>query len=286
MRSADPPSFADPNVRQHDAPADRPDRGKRRQHQQQQQQLRQVDAGQSSVWAVIPVAGRASRMAPIHRGGPKALLRIGTGTILDRLVAHLEGSVTDICLVVDKTDGLIPRTLGSMCRGIRLHYVLQPEPLGVGDAVLRSVGRVSGTFVTVMGDVFYDRNLDDHVNAWRRSGAEGAVLVEPIERPPREPIGLVETNEGFVTSLEKGREDWKHRLGLAGLAILPETAFEAAGEIRPASSGEIELESVIEWLMTRREMRFVALPYEGWRRNINTEADLVAAHARIGTSFA
>lgn len=232
------------------------------------------------MWSVIPVAGRASRLAHVARGRPKALLEVGDRSILDWLLCRLAAAVTDVCLVVDDLESKIPRTMGRERHGVQLHYALQPAPLGVGDAVLRAASHVTGPFVVVMGDVFYDRPLDSYVRAWRRSGADGAVLVEALCERPAHPVGLAEVQGGFVSAIEKAAFTGQARYGVCGMAILPEVVFEAAGTLRPAPRGEVELEDIIGWLIREREARFLALPYHGWRRNINTPVDLALVRAK------
>jgi dTDP-glucose pyrophosphorylase len=207
---------------------------------------------------------------------------VGGRPVLDWLLDRLCGTVSDACLIVDRLDGSIPRTFGTKRQGIRLHYALQPEPLGVGDAVLRAAGIFGGPFAVVMGDVYYDQPLHGYIDAWRRSGADGAVLTEPLQTTPTDPVGLVRVSRGWVQSIVKATTTVGASHQLCGMSILPESAFTAADRIRKSSgTGEIELESIVTWLIEERAARFVSIRYQGWRRNINTLEDLEFVRAKV-----
>jgi dTDP-glucose pyrophosphorylase len=182
-------------------------------------------------------------------------------------------TVSDACLVVDRLDGPIAQRFGRARWGIRLHYVLQSPPLGVGDAVLRARDHVTEPFVVVMGDVFYSDSLEHYVEAWRSSGAEGAVLTEKAVDEVHDPVGIVHLEGPYVRSIEKTHAD-PPALRVCGMAVLPEAAFDAAVDLPEGSGKELELEEIISWLIRERDARFLALPYSGWRRNINTAVDL------------
>lgn len=233
------------------------------------------------MWAVIPAAGRASRLHSVTGGRPKALLEVGGLTLLDWLLLRLAGTVTDVCLVVDDLGGPIARSVGSERHGIRVHFAVQPSPKGVGDAVLRAADRVDAAFLTVMGDVYYDQDLRAHIDAWRRSDAQGAVLIQRYAEPPSQPMGLVKLEGDLVIGAKKTIPRGRGLSGVCGAAILPETVFEAATSVEASNSAELELEDLISWLIRERGARFLALPYRGWRRNINTAEDLAIVQAEL-----
>ena len=80
----------------------------------------------------------------------------------------------------------------------------------------------------------------------------------------------------ITKSVEVAPGDWR----VCGLTILPSEAFEASGCIRPGEGGALEVEDGVAWLMSNRNAEFLAIPYSGWRRNINTASDLQVVRAR------
>jgi dTDP-glucose pyrophosphorylase len=235
------------------------------------------------MWAVVPVAGRATRLSSLTRCEPKALLEVEGRPILDRVLESLADTVSDACLIVDRLDSPIAQRFGRARWGIRLHYALQSSPLGVGEAVLRARDHVTGPFVVVMGDVYYSDSLGHYVEAWRSSGAEGAVLTERVGEEAPDPVGIVHPKGAFVRSIEKTHAD-PLALCICGMAVLPEAAFDSTVGQPEGSQEELELEEIISWLIRERGARFLILPYKGWRRNINTPADMASVRRWLATA--
>ena len=107
-------------------------------------------------WAVIPVAGHGRRMQPAAAVVPKALLPVGTWPMLHwTLDEAIAASIPGIILVVGPEQQLIREylkgaleaarcshdtDLARLGRGLRdreVRWIEQPEPVGVGDALVR-----------------------------------------------------------------------------------------------------------------------------------------------------
>lgn len=236
------------------------------------------------MWCVIPAAGRGTRLEPLTLDRPKPLLEVGGRSILSWLLDRLRPAVDRACLVVSERAGAVREALGDRHAGIDLRYAVQERRLGVGDAILRAEPNVSGPFAVAMGDAWYDRSLSPCLDAWRASGADGAVIVESVVEPPGDPIGLVRAPGGRVTEIRKDVHRGEEDLRVAGAAVLPAGAFrvlaEAREEVLAAGTGEVELEAAVTRLLAEG-VTFAAIPSSGWRRNINTPADLEAVEARI-----
>jgi dTDP-glucose pyrophosphorylase len=187
-----------------------------------------------------------------------------------------------VYLVIPEGDETISRFLGDEWAGSPLRYARQPEPRGVGDAILRVQGLTSAhARLVVMGDVFFERSLAPQVRRWKRTGNDGAVLVEPIRRSHSAAVGIAKLKAGQLESVTKRVPTPRDRHRVAGMAILPGEIEQASGQLSPVEeTGEIELEQLIRWLMGRGST-FAALSYAGWRRNLNTPEDLEAVGRRI-----
>jgi dTDP-glucose pyrophosphorylase len=230
-------------------------------------------------WCVIPAAGRARRLGGQAAGRPKTLMRVGGRTLLERLVGGLAPEVGGVCVVVGTgAESLSVRAY----LDLPMRSVVQSEPKGVADAIASAEGLIDGPFVVVMGDNFYERPVAPYVAWWRRSGLSGAVLVEDVTDFPSEPAGFVRIRGREVAAIWKGAATAGDRplRRVAGMLILPHAAFRVCRELAPAQvTGELEVEDLTSRLLVDGH-RFLALPYRGWRRNINTPKDvrLVEAH--------
>lgn len=236
----------------------------------------------SPMWCVVPVAGRGTRLGAELAGGSKALLEVGGRSLLDRLLERLAPSVVNFCLVVDGLDTPIRQAVGQVAHATPVHYAVQARPRGLADAVAQAAPLVTGPFLVAMGDSYYEGSLTPCVDAWRRSRFPGGILVEPaISAHEDDPVGLVEVVGDRVKSAFKaplrGRTDL---LRIAGLLMLPEVALGVCREMCRTATDEVELEDVVTRLL-RGGVRFQATPYPGWRRNVNTPADLAAVRRRL-----
>jgi dTDP-glucose pyrophosphorylase len=248
---------------------------------------RPVPRGQAAAdarpWCVIPAAGRASRLGGQTAGRSKTLMLIEGQTLLERLLEGLAPEIAGACVVLGPETGSLP---ASARFDLPVRSVVQPEPRGVADAIARAEGHVDGPFVVVMGDTFYERPLAPYVARWRRSGLAGAVLVEKVIDRPSEPAGFVEVRGREVGAIWKGAPtpDDPSLRRVAGMLILPHAAFRACQDVAPAdATGELEVEDLTRLLLAEG-YRFLALPYRGWRRNINTPRDVRRVEAHLGSA--
>ena len=202
------------------------------------------------------------------------------GCVREQALDRLAAPFTDVC-IVSAPDGVeLIRRLGDRHGELSLHYVVQPEAAGVADAVGWASGLVRGLFLVLMGDCYYDNDVSDFERLWRVGDEHGAVLVEPAAHSGGQPMGLVRVRDRRVTEIFKapwaGETEWR----VCGAYLFPESFFPALAATPAAASGEYELEDVVTRLM-ESGITFGAIPYHGWRRNINTADDLAAVELRL-----
>lgn len=182
--------------------------------------------------AVIPAAGYGTRVSPASRAVPKELfpipIRIGyrklylvpaLQIILQQLyeagidsfyiiVNHYKKTIIEGYLRPDYNylytligngklgeASLLNKFYGILDR-IRISYIIQERPLGVGDAIYRSRDHVEGQFMIHMGDDLiisshneYLRMIKEHT----RLGSDATILVQMVDNPRQ--YGVVEGDE-------------------------------------------------------------------------------------------
>ncbi|HWD00027.1 MAG TPA: nucleotidyltransferase family protein [Candidatus Sulfopaludibacter sp.] len=99
------------------------------------------------MWGIIPAAGKGSRIQPLAFS--KELLPVGARgegeqrrprAVSDYLVERLvKGGATRICFVISPTKSDILGYYGGGAHGVPICYCVQPEPLGLCDAIFRAL---------------------------------------------------------------------------------------------------------------------------------------------------
>lgn len=98
------------------------------------------------MWGIIPAAGKGSRIQPLAFS--KELLPVGERTeagehrpraVSDYLVERLViGGATRLCFVISPGKSDILEYYGGAAYGVPICYCVQPEPLGLCDAIFRA----------------------------------------------------------------------------------------------------------------------------------------------------
>lgn len=143
------------------------------------------------MWGIVPAAGIGSRIQPLAFS--KELLpvggRISEGTERPKAVSEyvvermLQAGADRICFVISPGKSDIVKYFGSGIGAAQVCYVVQPEPLGLCDAIFRALPLVAADEPALVG-------LPDTVwfpeDGYSRLGAAGlSFLLFPVDRPER-----------------------------------------------------------------------------------------------------
>jgi len=111
------------------------------------------------MWGIIPAAGRGSRIQPLAFS--KELLPVGARShggerrpraVSDYLVERMvRGGVTRLCFVISPAKSDILQYYGGEAYETPICYCVQPQPLGLCDAVFRALSLVDGDEPVVIG---------------------------------------------------------------------------------------------------------------------------------------
>ena len=87
--------------------------------------------------AIIPTAGRGTRLYPVTEAVPKELLPIGSVPMLHRAIAELmRAEVQQIAIVVNPGKSIIQEYIDGLRFDCQIEYFVQETPRGVADAIL------------------------------------------------------------------------------------------------------------------------------------------------------
>ncbi|GBD11075.1 UTP--glucose-1-phosphate uridylyltransferase [bacterium HR23] len=149
--------------------------------------------------AVILVGGEGTRLRPLTYTRPKSMLPVLNRPFLEHMLAHLrQAGVDEVFLALHYLPDAIRSHFGDgQGWGLRLHYSVEPFPLGTAGPLRLVAERLHSTFIVCNGDIFTDLDIGEAVAFHRRHRAVATIVLTPVEDPS--PFGMVETTpEGRV----------------------------------------------------------------------------------------
>ena len=245
--------------------------------------------------AVVPVAGRGTRLRPATRALPKEMLPVGGRPVVQHVVEELAASGIDRVLFVTAPgkEAIEEHFVGETA-GVTFASVTQRVPLGLGHAVLQAEGHVGdGCFAVALGDSIL--GMGEHPPVIAQLGAaleqHGAVCAIAVRDVPRAHTGrygiVVADGDGTVARVSAIVEkphpiDAPSTLAVSARYVMTPAIFTALREIGAGPTGELELTDAIAALVAAGEpvvaLRLGSIP----RHDIGTHE----GYARAFLSFA
>lgn len=108
--------------------------------------------------AIILVAGRGTRMAPLTDNVPKPMLEVLGKNLIEWKLEALPKEITKIILVVGYKKEVIQDYFGSSWRGIPIVYIEQVVLDGTGGAIKLCESYITNKALILMGDDIYNKD--------------------------------------------------------------------------------------------------------------------------------
>jgi len=148
--------------------------------------------------AVILVGGEGTRLRPLTYDIPKSMLPIMEKPFMEHLLNLLRKH--GICEVIFaagyKSQVFIDHFSDGSSWGMKLHHIIEDNPLGTAGGVKNAESFIDDTFLVFNGDILTDMDLAALVDAHRKKKAFGTIALTPVENP---------TIYGVVETMEDGR---------------------------------------------------------------------------------
>jgi UTP--glucose-1-phosphate uridylyltransferase len=209
--------------------------------------------------AVVPVAGLATRLRPLSLGVPKGLLPIATKPVVQHVVDELAAcGIERVVLVTGRGRGAFAAHF-SGAAGPEVVCAEQPQPLGLGDAILRAAPQLGDEpFAIALGDALLGRGeparVIERLTAAVEGGASTAVAVEEVAPADTNRYGIVAPGgEGdpfpVAAVVEKpAPAAAPSRLAIAGRYAATSALLDALRATPPDASGEVQLADALSAL--------------------------------------
>jgi UTP--glucose-1-phosphate uridylyltransferase len=275
--------------------------------------------------AVFPVAGLGSRFLPATKASPKEMLPVVDKPLIQYAVEEAAAAgITDMIFITGRNKraiedhfdkayeiesdlqakgkrALLEVVQGVLPPGCRCIYIRQPEPLGLGHAVLCAQPVVGDEpFAVLLADDLIDADPPVMAQMAARHAAEGCSILGVMEVPREQTAsyGIVSPERAGAelsavrALVEKPKpESAPSTLAVVGRYVLAPRIFERLAAVQPGSGGEIQLTDAIAALLA--EERVMAYRFSGRRYDCGSKlgylqatVELALKHAEVGAGFA
>jgi len=207
--------------------------------------------------AVIPAAGKGTRLLPLTRTVPKEMLPLGRKPVLHHIVDELlAAGLEQILFVISADKNCIPRYFDDGCG--RFFSVVQDSQIGLADAVSKAEDFAAGEPVAVaLGDSVISSGEPTHVtkrllDAYQSLDAGCVIAVEEVPETDAPRYGIVKpkTDVSDLFEIEDLIEkppvhELPSNLAIAGRYVLSPEMFELIRRVEPGAGGELQLTDAI-----------------------------------------
>jgi mannose-1-phosphate guanylyltransferase len=230
--------------------------------------------------AILLAGGQGTRLRPLTLNTPKPVVPIFDRPFLTYQIDLLKQvpEIDEVVLSLNYQPEAISAVFGDgSALGIKIRYVVEPEPLGTGGGIKFASRGIDGTLVVFNGDVLTEIDLAAVIRMHRDRHALATIVLTPVENPSA--FGLVETDgeqniRGFIEKPEPAQIT-TNRIN-AGIYVLETSTFD---RIPDGVSWSIERKyfpSLIE-----RGETFLAYDYPGYWIDIGTPEKYLQVHRDI-----
>ncbi|MCF7805637.1 MAG: NTP transferase domain-containing protein [Candidatus Marinimicrobia bacterium] len=201
--------------------------------------------------AIIPAAGRGTRLRPHTHTLPKVLLNVAGKPIIGHIIEGLQKDGIDELTVIigyqgNKVSDYIDSTFD-----LPTKYVWQEERKGLGHAVGMGLEDSDEPALILLGDTIFDADFSDILEV------DGTTIgVTEVEDPRR--FGVVEVENDYVSGLVEKPDDPPSNLALVGIYKIAsqrqlKAAIDEIVEKNITTKGEYQLTDALQVMIDHGE---------------------------------
>ncbi|SMC53676.1 glucose-1-phosphate thymidylyltransferase RfbA [Primorskyibacter flagellatus] len=199
---------------------------------------------------IILAGGSGTRLYPITIGVSKQLMPIyDKPMIYYPLSVLMLAGIREIAMITTPQDqDQFKRVLGDGSQwGIKLTYVVQPDPGGLAQAYTLTEDFLDGApSCMVLGDnIFFGHGLPELLEEADAKTEGGTVFGYHVADPERYGVVAMD-DQGNVTEIIEKPEVPPSSYAVTGLYFLDGKASERAHQVKPSARGEVEITSLLE----------------------------------------
>jgi len=234
--------------------------------------------------AVIPLAGKGTRLRPHTHHTPKPLLKVAGKPVLAYILDDLvELGVEEIVFIVGHLRGTVEEWISSEYPDLTAHYVVQEVQDGTAGAIALAEPFVDEDVLII----FADAVLEVDYGLTATLGQEYGAVIWAKEVEDYQRYGVIVTNDdGTMKTIVEKPSEPVSRLANIGLYYIRdhELLFEGVRHtlgVDPGPSGEYYLTDAFQYMVDHGS-RLITAPVDGWwdagkpETLLETNAHLVA----------
>ncbi len=238
--------------------------------------------------ALILAAGKGNRLKPLTHTRPKHLLPVANKPILFYILDQIKQTgIEDIGIVISPDTGpQIQQAVGDGSRwGLKISYILQPQPLGLAHAVKVSRDFLGDSpFLMFLGDNLIQGSITGFVDQFKKERTDAVVLLKKMPNPQAFGVAQLDRNNRIVLIEEKPKQP-KSDMVVVGIYVFSSAIHRAIEQIKPSARGEYEITDSIQQLINNGG-HVLSQVLEGWWLDTGSRDDLLKANRIMLEEFA
>lgn len=208
---------------------------------------------------IILAGGSGTRLYPLTIAISKQIMPVyDKPMIYYPLSVLMEAKIKDVLIITTPRDNEIFKALlgdGSKW-GMNFEYAIQDKPRGLAEAFIIGEEFIGDDNVAmILGDnMFYGEHFAEKLKSANEREEEATIFGYYVKDPRA--YGVVEINkEGQAISIEEKPEKPKSNYAVPGLYFYTNDVIEIAKSVKPSARGEIEITTINEEYMNRKQLK-------------------------------
>ena len=208
---------------------------------------------------IILAGGSGTRLYPLTLAISKQIMPVyDKPMIYYPLSVLMEAGIKEVLIISTPRDAETFKTLlgdGSQW-GMKFEYKIQDKPNGLAEAFIIGEDFIGEDNVAmILGDnMFYGSHLSEMLKRANERENESTIFGYQVKDPRA--YGVVEIDEtGKAISIEEKPENPKSNYAVPGLYFYTNEVVEIARNVKPSARGELEITSVNDEYMKRKQLK-------------------------------